>query len=76
MSHPLFSIGPVHIRVKGCWEEFSVSIQISIEYYARERWSTCQTLRTIASEPDLHCLTMPHKKDGMLINVVWVNPFL
>ena len=57
------------------WRFFFVSIQILIEYYARKRWNAYQTLRTVASEPDLHCSNMLHKKDGMLINVVWVILF-
>ena len=38
MEFPLFSIEPVHFRLKGCWVVSFIFIQILIEHSVRKQW--------------------------------------
>ena len=48
-----------------------IFFQILIEHSVSKQWRPCSYAASAASDLDLHCLPMSHKKDARLI---WVKP--
>ena len=67
----LLSVGPAHIRFKGCWLLFLISIQFLLNIQLANSGDSDQTLRSAASDLGLYCLPMSHKK-GRRSLMLWL----